>query len=98
MESALSLWPELGTRRESRSTVARTSMSIDLHSGRTGQNQGTVSMPGKDGPGMAEKIQSFDWSATSLGDAESWPVALKAAVQLMVNSRFPMFVWWGPDL
>ena len=37
-----------------------------------------------------------DWAATSLGPMEHWPQALRIAVSICLNSRFPMFVWWGP--
>ena len=47
---------------------------------------------------MAARVRSFDWSTTPLGPIESWPQALKAAVGICLNSRFPMFVWWGPEL
>ncbi|GAB2507855.1 PAS domain S-box protein [Lysobacter humi (ex Lee et al. 2017)] len=39
-----------------------------------------------------------DWSATPLGPAETWPEALRVAVGICMNSRFPMFVWWGGEL
>jgi signal transduction histidine kinase len=39
-----------------------------------------------------------DWAATSLGPIEGWPQSLRIAVDICLNSRFPMFVWWGPSL
>jgi signal transduction histidine kinase len=39
-----------------------------------------------------------DWAATELGAVEQWPQSLRIAVSICLNSRFPMFVWWGPDL
>src|SRR5687768_18442274 len=47
---------------------------------------------------MAARVGSFDWSRTPLGPADTWPQALRTAVGICLNSRFPMFVWWGPDL
>jgi PAS domain S-box-containing protein len=29
---------------------------------------------------------------------DRWPQALRVAVGICLNSRFPMFVWWGPEL
>ena len=29
---------------------------------------------------------------------ETWPEALKAAVSICLNSRFPISLWWGPEL
>ena len=47
---------------------------------------------------MAQRVRDFDWSATPLGPIESWPQSLLIAVSICLNSRFPMFVWWGPKL
>lgn len=47
---------------------------------------------------MGERIRSFDWSKTVLGTADTWPQSLLTAVGIILNSRFPMFIWWGPDL
>lgn len=42
-------------------------------------------------------LLSTDWAATPLGPVERWPQALRIAVSICLNSRFPMFVWWGPE-
>jgi signal transduction histidine kinase len=42
-------------------------------------------------------LLSTDWAATPLGPMERWPQALQIAVSICLNSRFPMFVWWGPQ-
>lgn len=47
---------------------------------------------------MAGLMRATDWSATPLGPIESWPVSLKTAVGVMLESPFPMNIWWGPDL
>ncbi|MGH8584799.1 MAG: ATP-binding protein, partial [Gammaproteobacteria bacterium] len=47
---------------------------------------------------MAQRISAFDWSTTSLGLPKKWPQSLKTAVRIMLNSRYPMFVWWGREL
>ena len=47
---------------------------------------------------MAERIRAFDWSATAMGPAETWPERLRAAVDNMLASGFPSYVWWGPEL
>ena len=52
-----------------------------------------------DGGGdMAAAIRGHDWSTTSLGPITGWPAALKIAVGMMVNSRFPKCIVWGADL
>ncbi|MDB5296063.1 MAG: sensor hybrid histidine kinase, partial [Phycisphaerales bacterium] len=38
------------------------------------------------------------WSRTPLGPVGQWPQALRIAVDICLASRFPMFVWWGPEL
>jgi len=42
-------------------------------------------------------LLSTDWAATPLGPMEQWSQALRIAVGICLNSRFPMFVWWGPE-
>ena len=42
-------------------------------------------------------LLATDWSATPLGPLEQWPQSLRIAVSICLNSRFPMFVWWGPQ-
>jgi signal transduction histidine kinase len=50
------------------------------------------------GGAMADIIRRRDWSDSPLGPPETWPGALKMAVGTCLSSRFPMVVWWGPDL
>src|SRR5689334_1832253 len=47
---------------------------------------------------MACRVAEHDWPATPLGPVDTWPQALRVAVGICLNSRFPMFVWWGPQL
>ncbi|OGX91685.1 sensor histidine kinase [Hymenobacter coccineus] len=47
---------------------------------------------------MGERIRQLDWSATLLGPAHGWPQSLRTAVRIMLSSRFPMMVHWGPEL
>ena len=47
---------------------------------------------------MGARMRAHDWSASPLGPPQGWPQALRAVVALMINSRFPMFVAWGPQL
>ena len=50
------------------------------------------------GGGMGEAMRVPGWSAVGLGKPAEWPPALRSIVNLMLNSRFPMFVAWGPQL
>ncbi|MGC1242910.1 MAG: PAS domain S-box protein [Chryseosolibacter sp.] len=47
---------------------------------------------------MGERTRAFDWSQTSLGPVEKWPQSLLTTLSIILNSRFPMFLFWGPDL
>ena len=46
-------------------------------------------------PGL---VECFDWAGTPLGPAAAWPDSLKAVVRILLTSRFPMWMAWGPDL
>jgi signal transduction histidine kinase len=50
-----------------------------------------------DGGEMGARIRSFNWDATSLGPPAKWPQALKTLVNLMLASKQPMFLGWGPE-
>src|SRR3978361_1975404 len=43
-------------------------------------------------------IRAYDWSASPLGPPETWPCSLRTRIRLRLNSRHPMFIWWGPEL
>jgi len=47
---------------------------------------------------MAALTWAFDWASTPLGVPASWPVSLRTAVGILLNSNHPMFIWWGPQL
>src|SRR6188768_1887268 len=47
---------------------------------------------------MGELTRAKDWSKTSLGPPESWPKSLQITLSILLNSKFPMFLWWGPEL
>src|SRR4051812_40238368 len=42
-------------------------------------------------------LRERDWATTQLGPRESWPAALRAAVDVAMGSRMPMIVLWGPE-
>jgi signal transduction histidine kinase len=46
---------------------------------------------------MGGRIRAFDWAATSLGPVESWPPGLRIALDLMLDSPFPIYIAWGPE-
>ena len=47
---------------------------------------------------MKNRVETYDWSDTPLGSISQWPETLKVAYQIIMRSRFPMFIWWGPEL
>ncbi len=47
---------------------------------------------------MGALIRSFNWEATSLGPPEAWPQSLRTTISIVLNNRFPMFLFWGDDL
>jgi PAS domain S-box-containing protein len=47
---------------------------------------------------MAELTRRFDWSKTPVGPIDAWPDTLLTTVNLLLATRHPMFLWWGPEL
>ena len=45
-----------------------------------------------------DPIRTRDWTHTPLGAVEGWPVSLRAAVCLVMQSAVPMALHWGDDL
>jgi signal transduction histidine kinase/CheY-like chemotaxis protein len=47
---------------------------------------------------MGERIAAFDWSATPLGPINQWPQSLRTAVNILLSSRYAMWMAWGSEL
>ena len=47
---------------------------------------------------MAARCRAFDWSATPLGPVDGWSHSLRTTAGIVLSSRNPMFLWWGPEL
>jgi hypothetical protein len=47
---------------------------------------------------LGELIRRTDWSRTPLGPRAAWPGSLKTVVNVVVESKFPMALLWGPEL
>ncbi|HEY1114762.1 MAG TPA: ATP-binding protein [Chitinophagaceae bacterium] len=47
---------------------------------------------------MGSLARQKDWSKTPLGSPDGWPQSLRTSVSLLLNSQFPMFIWWGKEL
>ncbi len=47
---------------------------------------------------MGAMMRAYDWDAHPLGNPAQWPQSLKTNIRLLLNSGFPMFIWWSKDL
>ncbi len=47
---------------------------------------------------MGARMRALDWSRTPLGPARDWPQSLKTIVRMMLDSRYAMWMLWGPEL
>ena len=47
---------------------------------------------------MAALIAAKDWSKTALGPMEDWSPSLRMMTTFLLANRFPLLLWWGPDL
>lgn len=43
-------------------------------------------------------MRAHDWAKTSFGPVSQWPQSLRTALRICLDSRFPILIWWGPDL
>ena len=60
-----------------------------------GSGEASFGAPGGE---LAALVASADWSAGPLGDPQTWPQSLRTAVGICLSSRFPILLWWGPEL
>lgn len=49
-------------------------------------------------PDVGRDLAQVDWAATPLGPPSVWPQSLQTAVSILLSSRFPMWMAWGPEL
>jgi signal transduction histidine kinase/ActR/RegA family two-component response regulator len=47
---------------------------------------------------MGALMRSLDWSRTAVGAAETWPQSLRTALSILLETGFPMYIAWGPEL
>ncbi len=60
-----------------------------------GTAEGPVGVPGSE---LAALVAAGNWAAGPLGDPQEWPQSLRTAVGICLSSRFPILLWWGPEL
>ncbi|OAN66455.1 PAS domain S-box protein [Sphingomonas sp. TDK1] len=46
---------------------------------------------------MADRIRTFDWTGHPFGTPATWCEPLRIAVDMMLASRFPKAIYWGPE-
>ncbi|HET7665621.1 MAG TPA: response regulator, partial [Mycobacterium sp.] len=49
-------------------------------------------------PQVGRQLAEVDWARTPLGPPDGWPQSLQTAVSILLSSRFPMWMAWGPQL
>jgi PAS domain S-box-containing protein len=47
---------------------------------------------------IGRDLLAVDWTATPLGPIEGWPQSLRTAINILLSSRFAMWMAWGPEL
>ena len=47
---------------------------------------------------MAARCRAFDWASTPLGPVAAWSHSLRTTIGIVLSSRQPMFLFWGPAL
>lgn len=47
---------------------------------------------------MGQLTREKDWSQTVLGPPSQWPQSLRTTLSILLSSKFPMFLFWGPEL
>ncbi|BBX42954.1 SpoIIE family protein phosphatase [Mycobacterium simiae] len=47
---------------------------------------------------IGRDLAAVDWAATPLGPVAGWPQSLVTAVNILLSSRFSMWMAWGPEL
>ncbi len=47
---------------------------------------------------MGRLTREKDWSSTPVGPPSGWPQSLRTILYVILNAKFPMFLWWGEEL
>lgn len=47
---------------------------------------------------IGRDLAAVDWESTPLGPVDGWPQSLRTAINILLSSRFSMWMGWGPDL
>ena len=47
---------------------------------------------------LGARLRATEWDATALGPTSTWPQSLRSALSICLGSRFPIAIYWGPEL
>lgn len=47
---------------------------------------------------MGNLTRQYNWQESAIGSPDSWPQSLRTTVNIMLNSKFPMLLFWGPEM
>jgi PAS domain S-box-containing protein len=47
---------------------------------------------------MGAEMRALDWSRTAVGPVHVWPQSLRTIVRVLLDSRYAMWLAWGPEL
>jgi PAS domain S-box-containing protein len=50
------------------------------------------------GGSVGDDLAAVEWDKTPFGPTAGWPQSLRTAVSILLSSRFPMWMAWGPEL
>jgi PAS domain S-box-containing protein len=54
--------------------------------------------PLRGGGEMEVLTRTLDWSHTPVGSMDTWPQSLRTVLSILLTSRHPILVFWGPEL
>ena len=47
---------------------------------------------------LGRRMRAHDWASSPIGSVETWPIALRTLVGVILGAKQPMYAAWGPDL
>lgn len=47
---------------------------------------------------MGAMMRAINWAQTPVGPVSGWSQPLRSMVGLVLRNRFPLCMWWGPEL
>ncbi len=50
-----------------------------------------------DGGECGAQLARLDWARSTVGHPSTWSPVLRTAVGIVLSSRHPLIIWWGPD-